>query len=34
MPLVGFESKNPMFDRAMTVHALDGATTVIGHVLI
>jgi hypothetical protein len=30
MPLVGFEPTIPEFERAKTVHALDGAATVIG----
>jgi hypothetical protein len=30
MPSVGFEPKNPVFERAKTVHALDRAATVIG----
>jgi hypothetical protein len=30
MPRVGFEPTIPVFERAKTVHALDGATTVIG----
>jgi hypothetical protein len=30
MPQVGFESTIPVFERAMTVHALDRAATVIG----
>jgi hypothetical protein len=32
MPLVGFEPTNPVFERAKTVHNLDRAATVIGHV--
>jgi hypothetical protein len=32
MPSVGFEPTIPVFERAKTVHALDGATTVIGFV--
>jgi hypothetical protein len=31
MPRVGFEPTIPVFERAKTVHALDRATTVIGH---
>jgi hypothetical protein len=30
MPLVGFEPKTPVFERAKTVHALGRAATVIG----
>jgi hypothetical protein len=30
MPLVGFETATPAFERAKTVHALDGAATLIG----
>jgi hypothetical protein len=30
MPRVGFESTIPVFERAKTVHALDGAATLIG----
>jgi hypothetical protein len=30
MPLVGFEPTIPAFEREKTVHALDGAATVIG----
>jgi hypothetical protein len=30
MPRVGFEPTIPVFERAKTVHDLDGATTVIG----
>jgi hypothetical protein len=30
MPRVGFESTNPLFERAKTVHALDRAATLIG----
>jgi hypothetical protein len=30
MPLVGFEPKIRVFERAKTVHALDRAATVIG----
>jgi hypothetical protein len=30
MPQVGFESTTPVFERAMIVHALDRAATVIG----
>jgi hypothetical protein len=30
MPRVGFEPTIPAFERAKTVHALDGAATVIG----
>jgi hypothetical protein len=30
MPLVGFETTIPAFERAKTVHALDRAATVIG----
>jgi hypothetical protein len=30
MPRVGFELMIPVFERAKTVHALDGAATVIG----
>jgi hypothetical protein len=30
MPLVGFESTIPMFDRAKTVHASDCAATAMG----
>jgi hypothetical protein len=29
MPRVGFEPTIPVFERAKTVHALDGAATVI-----
>jgi hypothetical protein len=32
MPYVGFEPTIPVFERAKTVHALDGAATVIGKV--
>jgi hypothetical protein len=32
MPRVGFDPMNPAFERAKTVHALDGAATVIGEV--
>jgi hypothetical protein len=31
MPQVEFEPTIPAFERAKTVHALDGAATVIGH---
>jgi hypothetical protein len=31
MPRVGFEHKILVFERAMTVHALDRAATVIGN---
>jgi hypothetical protein len=31
MSRVGFEPTIPVFERAATVHALDRATTVIGH---
>jgi hypothetical protein len=34
MPRVGFETTIPVFERAKTVHALDGAATVIGFHLI
>jgi hypothetical protein len=30
MPRMGFEPTTPVFKRAKTVHALDGAATVIG----
>jgi hypothetical protein len=30
MPCVGFEPTIPVFEREKTVHALDGAATVIG----
>jgi uncharacterized membrane protein len=30
MPQAGFEPTIPVFERAKTVHALDGAATVIG----
>jgi hypothetical protein len=30
MPRVGFEPTIPVFERPKTVHALDGAATVIG----
>jgi hypothetical protein len=30
MPRVGFESTNPVFEQAKTVHALDGAAIVTG----
>jgi hypothetical protein len=30
MPRVGFEITIPVFEKAKTVHALDGAATVIG----
>jgi hypothetical protein len=30
MPRVGFEPTIPVFERAKTVHALDGAATEIG----
>jgi hypothetical protein len=33
MPLVGFEPTISMFQREKTVHALDGAATVIGEIL-
>jgi hypothetical protein len=33
MPWVGFEPTIPAFERAKTIHALDCATTVIGHYL-
>jgi hypothetical protein len=32
MPRVGLEPMIPVFERAKTVHALDRAATVIGHV--
>jgi hypothetical protein len=32
MPQVDFEPMIPMFERAKTVHVLDHAATVIGHV--
>jgi hypothetical protein len=31
MPQVGFEPTIPVFERVKTVHALDGAGTVIGN---
>jgi hypothetical protein len=31
MPLAGFEPTIPVFKRAKTFHALDGAATVTGH---
>jgi hypothetical protein len=31
MPRVGFEPTIPVFERAMTVQALDSAATVIGY---
>jgi hypothetical protein len=31
MPEVGLEPTIPVFERAKTVHALDGAATVIGY---
>jgi hypothetical protein len=31
MPSVGFEPTIPAFERAKTVHALDRAVTVMGH---
>jgi hypothetical protein len=34
MLLVGFETTIPAFERAKTVHALEGAATVIGHYII
>jgi hypothetical protein len=34
MPLAGFESTAPVFERAKTVHALDRAATVIGTEII
>jgi hypothetical protein len=33
MPRVGFETTNPVFERAKTVHASDRAATVIGPLL-
>jgi hypothetical protein len=30
MPEVGFDPTTPVFERTKTVHALDGAATVIG----
>jgi hypothetical protein len=33
MPRVGFEPMIPMLERAMTVHALDRAATVIGIII-
>jgi hypothetical protein len=30
MLLLGFEPTTPVFERAKTVHALDGAATVLG----
>jgi hypothetical protein len=30
MPRVGFEPATPVFERAKTVHVLDGTDTVIG----
>jgi hypothetical protein len=33
MPRAGFEPKFSVFERAKTVHALESATTVIGHSL-
>jgi hypothetical protein len=30
MPRVGFEHATPVFEQAKTIHALDGADTVIG----
>jgi hypothetical protein len=32
MPQVGFEPTIPVFERAMIVHVLDSAATVIGYV--
>jgi hypothetical protein len=34
MPQVGFEPTVQVFERAKTVHALDRAATVIGHIII
>jgi hypothetical protein len=34
MPRVGFEPMTPVFQGAKIVHALDRATTVIGHLLL
>jgi hypothetical protein len=34
MPGVGFEPMIPAFERAKTVHALDGASTVVGCIYI
>jgi hypothetical protein len=34
MPLMVFEPTIPVFERAKTFHALDRATTVIGHMLM
>jgi hypothetical protein len=34
MPRVGFEPTTAVFERARTVHALDGEATVIGHLAI
>jgi hypothetical protein len=34
MPRVGFEPTLPVFERAKTVDALDGAATVIGKAVI
>jgi hypothetical protein len=33
MPLMGFESITPVFERAKTIHALDRAATVIGVII-
>jgi hypothetical protein len=33
MPRIGFQPTIPVFERAKTVHALDGAATVIGTVM-
>jgi hypothetical protein len=33
MPLVGFEPMIPVFERAKTVHASDGAATVLVYIL-
>jgi uncharacterized membrane protein len=34
MPLVGFESTIPVFERAKTIHVLDRATTMICYIYI
>jgi hypothetical protein len=34
MPQVGFEPTIPLYGQAKTVHALDRAATVIGHLYI
>jgi hypothetical protein len=34
MPQVGFEPTIPAFERAKTLHALDGVATVIGRILL